>query len=71
MKQNGYTVYSASVAPGPFALTDLSISGADGGDLLSTVLEADGQNEIFTVPYIRLRVRRQRPQLAQQLMLQV
>ncbi|POZ16197.1 pilin outer membrane usher protein SafC [Lelliottia aquatilis] len=50
VKQNGYTVYSASVAPGPFALTDLSVPGS-GGDLEVTVRESDGQQQVFTVPY--------------------
>lgn len=50
VKQNGFTVYSASVAPGPFALTDLSVPGS-GGDLEVTVRESDGQQQVFTVPY--------------------
>lgn len=48
--QNGYTVYNATVAPGPFALTDLSVPNT-GGDLKVTVSETDGQTQIFTVPY--------------------
>ena len=47
--QNGYTIYSASVAPGPFALTDLSVGY--GGDLQVTVREADGSIQTFTVSY--------------------
>ncbi|EOT1929387.1 fimbrial biogenesis outer membrane usher protein [Serratia marcescens] len=50
VKQNGYTVYNNTVAPGPFALTDLSASGA-GGDLEVTVWETDGKPQVFTVPY--------------------
>lgn len=50
VRQNGYTVYSATVAPGAFALTDLSVPGS-GGDLEVTVRESDGQQQVFTVPY--------------------
>jgi outer membrane usher protein len=50
VKQNGFTVYSNTVAPGPFALTDLTPSGA-GGDLEVTVWETDGRPQVFTVPY--------------------
>lgn len=52
VKQNGYTVYSQTVAPGPFALTDMSLSGgSSGGDLQVTVWETDGNPQTFTVPY--------------------
>ncbi|WP_440799955.1 fimbrial biogenesis outer membrane usher protein [Serratia marcescens] len=50
VKQNGYTLYSGLVAPGPFALTDLTPTGS-GGDLEVTVHETDGSNQVFTVPY--------------------
>jgi P pilus assembly protein, porin PapC len=50
VKRNGYTIYSATVAPGPFALTDLSVPNG-GGDLQITVQETDGQSQVFTVPY--------------------
>lgn len=50
VKQNGFTVYSDTVAPGPFALTDLTASGS-GGDLEVTVWETDGRPQVFTVPY--------------------
>ena len=49
VKQNGYTIYSTTVAPGPFELSDLSASGS--GDLQVTVFEADGRPQFFTVPY--------------------
>nr|WP_234300412.1 fimbria/pilus outer membrane usher protein [Rahnella aceris] len=51
VRQNGYTVYNATVAPGPFALSDLALSGASGGDLEVTVWETDGVTQVFTVPY--------------------
>jgi len=50
VKQNGYTLYSGLVAPGPFALADLTPTGS-GGDLEVTVHETDGSNQVFTVPY--------------------
>lgn len=50
VKQNGYTVYSNTVAPGPFALTDLTATGG-GGDLEVTVYETDGKPQVFSVPY--------------------
>lgn len=50
VRQNGYVVYSNTVAPGPFALNDLS-SGSSGGDLLVTVEESDGGRQVFTVPW--------------------
>ncbi|HDG9776722.1 TPA: fimbria/pilus outer membrane usher protein [Raoultella planticola] len=50
VEQNGYTIYSEMVAPGPFALTNLSVPNG-GGDLQITVQEADGSLQVFTVPY--------------------
>ena len=50
VKQNGYTVYNATVAPGPFALSDFA-AGGSGGDLQVTVWEADGTTQEFSVPY--------------------
>lgn len=51
VKQNGYVVYSQTVAPGPFALTDLNVLGGIGGDLQVTVWETDGAPQVFIVPY--------------------
>lgn len=50
VKQNGYTLYNATVAPGPFNLHDLSTTSA-GGDLQVTVWETDGSPQVFAVPY--------------------
>lgn len=50
VKQNGYTIYNQTVAPGPFALTDFNPTGA-GGDFQVTVWEADGVPQVFTVPF--------------------
>ncbi|HEI8868853.1 TPA: fimbria/pilus outer membrane usher protein [Serratia odorifera] len=50
VKQNGYTIYNGTVAPGPFALTDLSPVGS-GGELNVKVWETDGSPQVFTVPF--------------------
>jgi outer membrane usher protein len=50
VRQNGYTVYSTMVPPGPFALTDIYPSTLS-GDLAVTVIEADGAHHSFSVPY--------------------
>ncbi|WP_345830777.1 fimbria/pilus outer membrane usher protein [Erwinia sp. HDF1-3R] len=50
VKQNGYTLYNATVAPGAFALTDLGAAGS-GGDLQVTVWETEGYPQVFTVPW--------------------
>lgn len=51
VKQNGYTLYNATVAAGPFALTELSTSGTSGGDFEVTVWETDGKPQVFSVPF--------------------
>lgn len=51
VRQNGYTLYDATVAPGPFALRDLALSGASGGVLEVMVRETDGTVQTFNVPY--------------------
>ncbi|MFC6299108.1 fimbria/pilus outer membrane usher protein [Pseudomonas sp. CCM 7893] len=50
IRQNGYTIYETTVAPGAFEIDDLYPSGY-GGDLEVTVTEADGQIRKFSVPY--------------------
>lgn len=40
--QNGYLLYSTSVPPGPFVLSDIYPSGSN-GDLEVTIIEADGR----------------------------
>ncbi|MFG0413350.1 fimbria/pilus outer membrane usher protein [Pseudomonas sp. zjy_8] len=42
VRQNGFIIYSAYVAPGPFTLDDLYPT-TNGGDLDVTILEADGR----------------------------
>lgn len=51
--QNGNLLIETTVAPGPFEIADLYPTGY-GGDLLVTVLEADGRQESFTVAYSSL-----------------
>ena len=50
ISQNGYVIYQENVAPGPFALTDLSTL-ASSGELEVTVKESDGSEKRFTQPY--------------------
>ncbi|ELT9825033.1 fimbria/pilus outer membrane usher protein [Salmonella enterica] len=50
VKRNGYVIYTTSVAPGPYALTNLPVSGGI-GDLQITVIEADGTVQMFSLPY--------------------
>lgn len=50
VRQNGYLIYSTTVAPGAYSLDELS-PGSSGGDLQVTVLEADGKRQVYTVPY--------------------
>lgn len=49
VRQQGYLVYSTTVAPGPFVLSDLPAK--TGGDLDVTVRESDGHEQHFRVPY--------------------
>nr|WP_172689212.1 fimbria/pilus outer membrane usher protein [Enterobacter cloacae]AQX35354.1 putative fimbrial usher outer membrane porin [Enterobacter cloacae] len=51
VRQNGYTLYDATVAPGPFALSDLDLADSSGGDLEVLVRETDGTLQAFRVPY--------------------
>lgn len=51
VKQNGYTIYNTSVAPGPFELSDLASASGSGSDLQVIVHETDGSTQVFTVPY--------------------
>ncbi|SUW63380.1 Outer membrane usher protein fimD precursor [Buttiauxella agrestis] len=50
VRQNGYLIYRANVAPGAFALTDIN-STSNSGDLEITIKEADGTEHRFTQPY--------------------
>lgn len=53
IKQNGYQIYQAFVAPGAFEINDLYSTGGN-GDLYVTVEEADGSRQNFVVPYASL-----------------
>lgn len=53
IKQNGYQIYQAFVAPGAFEITDLYSTGGN-GDLYVTVEESDGSRQNFIVPFASL-----------------
>lgn len=53
IRQRGNIIYSKTVAPGSFAITDLT-NGQMGADLDVTVEESDGSQQKFTVPYTSL-----------------
>lgn len=59
VRQNGYLIYQANVAPGAFEINDL-YSTTNSGDLEVTIKEADGSEHRFTQPYSSLAVM-QRP----------
>lgn len=48
--QNGYTLYTTTVSPGPFEINDLYPTSY-GGELVVRIEEATGQVRSFTVPY--------------------
>ncbi len=50
VRQGEQVVYETTVAPGPFAINDLSNTGYS-GDLNVTITEADGRTKSFVVPY--------------------
>ncbi|MFM0339153.1 fimbria/pilus outer membrane usher protein [Paraburkholderia fungorum] len=54
VRQRGFVIYSAFVAPGPFVIDDLY--GASTGDLDVTVTEADGRETHFVQPFASLPV---------------
>ncbi|AZV03712.1 pilin outer membrane usher protein SafC (plasmid) [Enterobacter sp. N18-03635] len=51
VRQGGYLLYETTVAPGPFALRDLTLAGRWGGELQVSVRESDGSQQTFSVPY--------------------
>ncbi|HFG7808351.1 TPA: fimbria/pilus outer membrane usher protein [Salmonella enterica subsp. enterica serovar Java] len=50
VRQNGYLMTTRTVPAGPFEITDLPSIGSS-GDLLIRILESDGSQQEFTVPY--------------------
>lgn len=50
IRQNGYTIYSTRVPPGPFEIRDIYPSSL-GGNLHVSVIEADGTRSEFDVPF--------------------
>jgi outer membrane usher protein len=53
IRQRGNIIYSTTVSPGSFAITDLT-NGQIGADLDVTVEESDGSKQQFSVPYTSL-----------------
>ncbi|MNF30535.1 Outer membrane usher protein FimD precursor [compost metagenome] len=45
VRQNGYVLYSTTVSPGPFEISDIYPSGSN-GDLEVTVIESDGRRRV-------------------------
>lgn len=64
--QNGYVIYQANVAAGPFRFADISGSGT-GGDLQVTIKETDGTTHGFRQPYSSLPVMQRQGQLRYEL----
>lgn len=50
IRQNGYSLYSSYVAPGPFEINDLNAGGGR-GELEVIITEADGRERRFTQPF--------------------
>lgn len=50
IRQNGNLLHETTVAPGAFVIDDMYPTGY-GGDLIVTVHEADGSEQVITVPY--------------------
>ncbi|CAI2536958.1 Outer membrane usher protein fimD precursor [Serratia ficaria] len=50
IRQNGYVIYQTYVSPGAFEITDLYPTSSS-GDLQVTVMEANGTENTFSVPY--------------------
>ncbi|RMV71392.1 Outer membrane usher protein fimD [Pseudomonas caricapapayae] len=55
VRQNGFLLYSGSVSPGPFEISDIYPSGSN-GDLSVSVIEADGRVRTFTQAYASLPI---------------
>nr|WP_225920102.1 fimbria/pilus outer membrane usher protein [Pseudomonas vanderleydeniana] len=53
IRQAGYLLYSSNVPPGPFEINDFYPSGSN-GDLLVTVIEADGRRRTFIQAFASL-----------------
>ncbi|MFY1666873.1 fimbria/pilus outer membrane usher protein [Pseudomonas sp. Pseu.R1] len=55
VRQNGFTLFSGNVSPGPFEISDIYPSGSN-GDLEVTVVEADGRRRVFIQAYASLPI---------------
>ncbi|MCU6668256.1 fimbrial biogenesis outer membrane usher protein [Enterobacteriaceae bacterium H4N4] len=50
VRQNNYLIYSTNVSPGPFEFNDI-VPASRSGDLLVTIIEADGRHSNLVIPY--------------------
>ncbi|MGB5957800.1 fimbria/pilus outer membrane usher protein [Pseudomonas sp.] len=55
IRQNDYILYTASVPPGPFEISDIYPSGSN-GDLQITIIEADGRRHVTTQAFSSLPI---------------
>ncbi|CAK9890778.1 MULTISPECIES: fimbria/pilus outer membrane usher protein [Pseudomonas] len=55
IRQNNYILYTASVPPGPFEISDIYPSGSN-GDLQITIVEADGRRRVTTQAFSSLPI---------------
>ncbi|HEF4761174.1 TPA: fimbrial biogenesis outer membrane usher protein [Pseudomonas putida] len=55
VRQNGYSLYTTTVSPGPFELTDINPSGSN-GDLEIIITEADGEVRTMTQAFASLPI---------------
>ncbi|KJK20273.1 fimbrial protein [Pseudomonas sp. 2(2015)] len=55
IRQNNYILYTASVPPGPFEISDIYPSGSN-GDLEITIVEADGRRRVTTQAFSSLPI---------------
>lgn len=62
VRQNGYVIYSTTVSPGAFEISDIYPSGSN-GDLKVKIIEADGRERDYTQAYSYLPVMTRRGSL--------
>lgn len=51
VSHNGYTLYTVTVAPGPFEIKDASLFNINSGPLDVKIIESNGEIQQFTVPF--------------------
>lgn len=62
VRQNGYVIYSTSVSPGAFEISDIYPSGSN-GDLTIKIIESDGRQREYAQSYAYLPVMTRRGNL--------